>query len=139
MKKMNDLQKQVWETIQEMNRCWTSDDDNDLDGLTEYFHENMVAITPTDRHRVQGRDACVAGWQNFASLAKIHYWKELDPDVQVYGVYGNAAVVTYYFDMSYDVNHQTRNMWGRDMMILVKEDGKWQVVADQFSEYSQEF
>ena len=127
---MNAKQQQVWNTIQEMNRCWTSDDDNDLNRLNEYFHKNMVAITPTDKHRIQGKAACVAGWQNFARKAKIHYWKEVSPDVQVYG---NTAVATYYFDMSFNIDSQTVNMWGRDMMTLIMENGKWQVVADQFS------
>ena len=82
----------------------------------------------------QGKAACVAGWQNFVNTAKIHYWKELSPDVQVYG---KTAVATYYFDISFKMADQTVNMWGRDMMTLIKEDGRWQVVADQFSVYSQ--
>jgi ketosteroid isomerase-like protein len=131
---MNELQQEVWDTVQEMNRCWTSDEDNDLDGLNEYFHETMVAITPSDKHRIEGKSACVAGWQDFARKSKIHSWKELDPDVQAYG---NTAVVTYYYDMSFDMGGQTINTWGRDMMTLIKENGKWWLVADQFSGYNQ--
>jgi len=51
----------------------------------------MVAITPTDKLRREGKEACVAGWKEFAQNAKIHYWKEIDPKIHVYG---NAAVVT---------------------------------------------
>jgi hypothetical protein len=39
--------------------------------------------------------------------------------------------------MSFDMAGQTVTMGGRDMFVMVKEDGKWWVVADQFSAYPQ--
>jgi hypothetical protein len=42
-------------------------------------------------------------------------------------------VVTYDFDMSFDMHGQTITMSGRDMLTLVKENDKWWVVADQYS------
>ena len=94
----------------------------------------MVAITPTDRLRREGRDACVAGWVGFATYAKIHHWKELDPQIQIFG---STAIVTYYFDMSFDMGGQTIQLGGRDMFTFIKENGKWWAVADQFSPYPQ--
>lgn len=120
----------VWKTIQTLNRAWTIE--KNPDKLKDYFHKNMVAITATDRERLEGREACVASWKKFAEAAKIHYWKEIDPNIRLYG---NCAVVTYYFDMSFDMDGQTIKMGGQDMFTLVNEDGKWWVVADQFSPY----
>ena len=48
-----------------MNRVWTVD--RQPDRLAEFFHRDMVAVTPTDRHRIEGRQACVAGWKGFAT------------------------------------------------------------------------
>lgn len=127
---MNKTQERIWQVIQEMNRKWTVEDK--ADELKNYFHENMVAITPTDSKAIEGRDNCVAGWKNFSQNAKIHFWKELDPSIQVYGE-GRFAIVTYYFDMSFDMRGQTINMKGRDMFALVNENGKWLIVADQYS------
>ena len=124
------IEEEVWRIVQALNRAWTVD--GNADALADYFHENMVAITPTDRERVEGRNACVAGWKAFVEATKIHYWKEIDPKVQLYGD-GKFAVATYYWDMSYDMAGQTINMGGRDMFALVNERGKWWVVADQFS------
>lgn len=121
--------REVWETLRKLNDCWTKGDGQDL---VNYFHEDMVAITPTDRNRREGRAACVAGWAGFASAAKITHWQEIDPQIQVYG---NAAVVTYYFDMSFEMGGQTIKMGGRDMFVFVKEGDKWWAVADQFSPY----
>ena len=124
------IKQEVWKTIQELNRAWAVD--GNPDKLKNYFHKDMVAITPTDRNRVEGRDACIAGWKKFVESTKIHYWKEKDPKVQIYGK-GKFAIVTYYWDMSYEMNGQTVKTAGRDMFSLVKEKGKWWVVADQFS------
>jgi hypothetical protein len=126
------ISNEVWQTIQALNRAWTVE--GNADELKNYFHETMVAITATDHDRLEGRDACVASWKAFAEATKILYWKEIDPKVQIYGN-GNFAVVTYYFDMSFEEGGQTIKMSGRDMFVLVNEDGKWWAVADQFSAY----
>jgi len=128
------IKKDVWETVQTFNRLWTAE--NKADELVNYFHKNMVVIAPNNRLRIEGQQACVAGWKAFTQTAKIHYWKELDPKIELFGE-GNFAIVTYYFDMSFDMFGQTIKMGGRDMFSLVNEDGKWWVVADQYSPYPQ--
>jgi hypothetical protein len=126
------IKREVWAAVQAMNRLWTVE--NRPDELVNYFHERMVAITPTDRLRLEGGSACVAGWKGFTEAATIHHWKELDPRIELFAD-GTSAVVTYYFDMSFDMGGQTVDMGGRDMLVLVREDGRWWVVADQFSPY----
>jgi len=128
------VKQEVWSTIQNLNRLWAAE--NKADGLAKYFHEKMVAITPSDRLRREGREASVAGWKAFTEAATIHYWKEMDPLIEVFGG-GKFAVVTYYFDMAVDMGGETVRLEGRDMFSLVKEDGKWLVVSDQFSPFPQ--
>jgi hypothetical protein len=126
----NTVKQEVWQTILMMNKLWTVD--NKAEELVNYFHENMVAITPTDKFRREGKTACVAGWEGFTNVAKINYWKEIDPKIDIYGN-GLFAIVTYRFEMSYEMNGTTVEMSGRDMFSLVKENNKWWIVADQFS------
>jgi hypothetical protein len=126
------IKQDVWKAVQALNGLWTVE--GRADDLADYFHQNMVAVTPTDRLRLEGGAACVAGWKAFSEAAKIHYWKEIDPKIDLFGD-GAFAVVTYYFDMSFDMGGRTVTMGGRDMMSLVKEDGRWWVVGDQFSPY----
>ncbi|MBA3015453.1 MAG: nuclear transport factor 2 family protein [Proteobacteria bacterium] len=131
---MKAIEKEIWDTIQAMNQCWTSGDRTRLDKLNDYFHSTMVAITATDQKRLEGKSACLGAWKSFAQNALIKFWKESEPLIQTYG---NAAVVTYYFDMTFEMGGQTITMGGRDMLTLIKEDGKWWIVADQFSSYPQ--
>ena len=50
-------------------------------------------------------------------------------------VYGDAAVVAYDFDVSFDMDGNTIQSSGRDMFFFIREQGHWWVVADQFSAY----
>jgi len=127
---MNQKEKEVWASVQAMNRCWTENSGDQLERLKDYFHETMVAVTPVDRLRLEGKEACFAGWSRFAQTTAIHFWKESNPLVRLYG---RTAVVTYYYDMAYDFEGQKIATTGRDMMVLVQENGRWQMVADQFS------
>jgi hypothetical protein len=123
------VQQEIWATIRALNDAWTKGNPDDL---VNYFHRNMVAITSTDRLRREGSAECIAGWKGFVDAARIHHWRETDPVIHVYG---DAAVVAYYFDISFDMNGQTFNSAGRDMFFMVKEEGRWWVAADQFSSF----
>lgn len=123
------VKQEVWKTLRALNDAWTKGKQGDL---SNYFHKGMVAITAMDRERLEGREACLASWSNFSKAAKIHYWRELEPRIQIYG---NTAVVTYYYDTLFDMGGQTVNRGGRDMFVFVKEGGDWWVVADHFSPY----
>jgi ketosteroid isomerase-like protein len=123
------IKQEIWATVRSMNDAWTKGNPDDL---FNFFHQDMVAITPTDRNRRDGGVACVAGWKGFCNAVRIHRWEEIDPVIHVYG---NSAVVAYYFDMSFDMGGNTINMGGRDMFFFVIEGGKWWAVANQFSPY----
>lgn len=123
------IKEEIWQTVQSLNRAWTK---GNVDDLKNYFHDDMVAITATDRRRLEGREACIASWTAFVKAAKINYWKELEPKIQLYG---KSTVVTYYFEMSFEMGGQKITLGGRDMFVMIKEDGKWWAVADQFSPY----
>ena len=113
------VQQEIWDTLRALNDAWTRGNPDDL---AQYFHADMVAVTATERHRIEGRDACVASWKNFATTTRIHRWREIDPVIRVYG---DAAVVAYDFDMSFDMNGQTIDMGGRDLFFFVREAGRW--------------
>src|SRR5204863_3125752 len=93
----NPDQEQVWLTLRALNDSWTK---GNVEKLKQYFHENMVAITPTDRDRLKGREACFNAWNKFAQSTRVLEWKEIDPLVQLYG---DAAVVTYNFEVTYEL------------------------------------
>ena len=123
------VQQEVWTTLRALNDAWTQGHPDDL---VEYFQPRMVAVPPVDRHRRDGGAACVAGWKGFAQAATVHYWKEIDP---VVNVFGDAAVVAYDFEMAFELGGQRVEMGGRDLFFFVRENGRWWAVGDQYSPY----
>jgi len=124
---MSDIEAEVWRTVQALNHAWTS---GDADDLVEYFHPEMIAITPTDRDRLVGREACIAAWRRFTEATTTLRWRETDPLVRVYG---DAAVVAYNYELACEMDGRQVTMAGRDMFFFVLEAGRWLAVADQFS------
>ena len=122
-------QQEIWATVRALNDAWTP---GKPDSLADYFHPQMLAITPTDRLRRDGAAECIAGWKGFAEAAQIHSWREIDPLVRVYG---DAAVVTYFYEISFEMGGRRYEEGGRDMFFFVRENGRWWAVADQFSSY----
>jgi len=121
---------EVISTIKAMNRCWTETWDEPAFG--KFIHQDAVAIGPTTPGRLEGRDAYIAGWRAFAEAATIHAWEETGHRVRFF-CRGTCAVVTYFFAIRFMMAGQEIAMKGRDMFTLVKQGGRWLVVADQFS------
>lgn len=121
--------QEIWTSLRAMNDAWTKGNPDDL---SRFFHPSMVAITATDRERREGAPACIAGWKGFSEAARIHHWQERDP---VINLFGDAAVVTYYYDIAFDMGGRRHQLGGRDMFFFVKEQGQWWAVADHYSPY----
>ena len=121
---------EIEDTLREMNRCWTETWDEPA--FRQYIHPDAVAIVPATPGRIEGKDAYIAGWREFTLAAEISEWTETDHRIQLFAG-GKAAVATYLFTIRFMMAGQQHTLQGRDMFFLVKEGGKWLVVADQFS------
>ncbi len=122
-------QREIWATLQALNAAWTQGNPDDL---AQFFHPRMIAVTPADRLRREGARACIAGWKGFADATRIFRWEESDPAIEVHG---DAAVVSYYYEIDFEMNGQRHTEGGRDLYFLVRDGGRWLAVADQFSSY----
>ncbi|MEK6616045.1 MAG: nuclear transport factor 2 family protein [Bacteroidota bacterium] len=126
------IKDEVWQAVQDMNQAWTKIPDEQK--IREYFHKDMVSIVPTARDRISGGDACVAGWMGFANSTNITHWEEKEPLISIF-LNDTVAVVSYYFDMAFEMNGNNITMSGRDLFTLINENGRWKVVSDQFSQF----
>ena len=120
----------VWETIQTLNRLWTRE--GRPAELAFHFHSRMVAVVPQERARKVGQAACVEGWSSFCRQAEVHSWTESEPLIELFND-GHCAVVSYYFEIDFTINGQRIRQKGRDLFTLIYEEGRYQVVSDQYS------
>ena len=124
------IQQEIWATLRALNDAWTQ---GNPERLAEYFHPDMIAITPVDRLRRDGAAACIAGWQGFAESTRIHSWREIDPLIRVFG---DSAVVSYYYKIRFEMGGQLIDQGGRDLFFFVRENSRWWAIADAFSSYT---
>jgi ketosteroid isomerase-like protein len=124
------LAQEIETTLRVMNRCWT-ETWNEPE-FQSCIHPRAVAIAPLTPGRLEGQDAYVKGWRDFVEATIIHSWKEEDYRVDVFAG-GRCGVATYFFTIEFTMNGIRQTMKGRDMFFLVKQNGHWLVVADQFS------
>jgi ketosteroid isomerase-like protein len=129
---MDERQREAWEMVQALNRLWTVE--RRTERLREYFHPEMVAIPGNERHRIEGGDACVAAWKRFSDAARVTSWRELAPDVRLHAG-GEVAIVTYEYEIAFEMGGRMFELGGRDLLVLAREAGRWWVVADHFSAY----
>ena len=80
----------------------------------------MVAITPMDEKRLEGRAACLASWQRFVDQVSITQWETTEEQVQIYG---NTAVVTYYYHLVGELNQKRLDLHGRNRVTFL--DRHW--------------
>ena len=114
---------EVWQVVLNLNYCRLEGNTKDLE---DYLHINVLAIMPTTGERLHGREACIAAWTEFSRAVSIEYYTRSDKRIDIYH---NTAVVTYYQEMVYIKDNQTIHASHRDMVVLIKENGKWYVVA----------
>ena len=64
-------------------------------------------------------------YKDFRSQAIIHDPHEEDAAIDVFG---DTAIATYRFEITYEMNGKTFNESGRDIFIFVREEEGWQAV-----------
>ncbi|MFH1279399.1 MAG: nuclear transport factor 2 family protein [Candidatus Eisenbacteria bacterium] len=124
---MDETEREVWETVEALNACWTAGDPADLAG---FFHESMIAVTPGDQEPLIGGKECVAAWTAYAKGTKILSWETRDRAVRVYD---RTAVVAYRYSLAGEREGERVNPRGRDLMVLIRRSGRWWLVADSFT------
>ena len=123
--------EEVLQTVRAHNRAWTELED--ADEQARYVHDDIVFISPPYHEATAGKKAYFENYQQWYDHAKVHYFKEVNPEV-VFHCDGKYALVTYQIDMSFDFDDQTVDRWqGMDMMALVYEDGRWLIISDVYA------
>jgi len=114
--------EEIWGLVQRMNDAWAK---NGSEPLASFFHPDIVMVRPDFAQRTEGRDACVASYEDFRNQATILDFKITNPGIDVFG---DTAIATYAYEISYEMGGERFNDTGRDLFIFVRENARWQAV-----------
>jgi hypothetical protein len=105
--------------MRQINQAWLSGRVQDLAPLV---HSEIVMVFPGFSGTIQGREAFLAGFDDFCQNATIHEFREHDDHVDVAG---ETAVVSFRYDMVYERSGGRYKCTGRDLWVFQKRDGSW--------------
>jgi ketosteroid isomerase-like protein len=115
-------QQEITRALHGLNQAWVK---GHPDQIANYLHASVVFASPDLRQRMFGREDCVASYAEFCTRAKIHSFNE---SAYVVDVIGDTAVVTYEFEIHYEMNEKTHRETGHDLFVFTREGGEWKAV-----------
>jgi ketosteroid isomerase-like protein len=115
-------QEQIRSLLSRINEAWLK---GHTERLNEYFHDDVVVKGPDLQEMARGREACVKSYADFMRMAKVKEFQAFEP---VIDLFGNVAVVTGPWKISYRMNDRDYHESGRDLLVLIREVGEWRVV-----------
>ena len=115
--------EEIWGLVQRMNDAWAKP--GGPEDLASFFREDIVMVHPDFIQRTEGRDACVASYEDFCRQAAIRDFKISNPGIDVFV---NTAIATYSYEIRYEMGGELFNDTGRDIFVFVRENDRWQAV-----------
>jgi ketosteroid isomerase-like protein len=113
----------VARVLDAIHRAWTEGRASDL---VESFDENIVMVLPGFDGRIEGRDALIAGFEDFCRNARLLGFEESDRQVDVRD---STAVASFAYVVRYERDGKGYRATGRDLWIFHRfDDGRWRAV-----------
>ena len=115
-------QREVWAALQQINAAWLN---GAWEPLADLLHAEMVIVPPGFGAHITGREACMAGYREFARAATVESYAESDAAVDVFGT---TAVAAYHYELVYTLAGTRYQDAGRDLYVFARSDQRWQAV-----------
>lgn len=122
---MSEARERIWQLVRAANDAWTSGRPSDTAPL---FHPSVVMLSTSGEVLVEGREAMVGSFVQYCERARTHSFEELEPDVRVFG---DTAIVTYVFDVEYEIDGQRHRERGRELLVFGRDEDTWRAVSRQ--------
>ncbi|TAM84758.1 MAG: nuclear transport factor 2 family protein [Acidobacteria bacterium] len=111
--------KSAEQAMRQINRAWL---DGKVEDLAPRLHSDIVMVLRGWTGRVRGKQGFLAGFREFLQSSRIHEFNEQDIQVDVAG---NAAVVTFRYEMVYERSNARFRSTGRDLWVLQHQGNSW--------------
>ncbi len=114
--------REIRGVLSRLTAAWREGRFDELEGL---LHEKVVFVPPGFSARLEGRSPCGESYRQFMTAAKVIEYVESDHTIDVWGT---SAVASYRFEMTWEMANQLHRDAGHDLLVFVREDGRWQIV-----------
>jgi uncharacterized protein (TIGR02246 family) len=111
---------EIRELVERMNDAWVT---GHPEQLGSFFREDIVIVSPGFSDRMEGRDAAVRSYAEFCSQAVVNEFTIGETGIDVFG---DTAVATYGYQISYEMGGERFTDSGSDLFVFVRENNQWQ-------------
>jgi hypothetical protein len=112
----------VLEAVRTVNRTWLEGRPQDMRAL---IHPEITMAIPGFTGSVSGRDAFIAGFEEFCNSAKLLSFQDHDHQADVIDT---TAVVSFRFEMVYEREGSRYRATGRDLWVFSRQEAGWVAV-----------
>jgi uncharacterized protein (TIGR02246 family) len=116
-----DDRHEIWTLIDQCNDAWTSSRPSDVAVL---YAEDAVLVAPGVADTIIGRDAIVDTYVQFVRTATVD---RFDVTRRSLNRFGDTAVATYVFDITYTTGEATHHERGEEILVLHRHESGWKV------------
>jgi hypothetical protein len=115
---MEDVRK----ALDAINQAWREER---FDALAESLHENITMKGPGLKEYAKGRQAFVQSYVQFMAQSKVIEYAESNHAINIWG---DIAVATYDWAMTYEQKGETKSEKGQDMFVFARTGLGWLAV-----------
>lgn len=112
----------ILERVRALDAAWR---EGRYDELRNYFHPDAVIVAPGFAVRVSGRDAVIETYREFATTATTEALDVADP---VIDLWGDTAVATARFSITYSMAGKRYHEQGHDILVFQRSGSEWLIV-----------
>jgi hypothetical protein len=116
------IELSIWEAVLAANRAWRAGRPEEVASL---FHRDVVMEAADGRTLCRGREAMVQSFVEYTRAVETLHFREADPTIVVAG---GTAVVSYGFDVIYEVGGARHDEVGRERLVFALDDGRWSAI-----------
>jgi ketosteroid isomerase-like protein len=109
----------ILHTLSELTSAWR---ERRFEDLARFFDPDIVMKGPDFKELVRGREALVHSYADFMAQSRIADYAESNHSTHAWG---DTAVVTYDWTMTYEQKGETKTESGQDMFVFVRRDSHW--------------
>ncbi|HMK31586.1 MAG TPA: nuclear transport factor 2 family protein [Terriglobales bacterium] len=119
----SDDHQQIRLLLSKINDAWLRGGPEDIPlALNSCFHSDIRIKGPGFQEMATGKEACIRSYQEFLRQAQIRGCTLSEPAIDVYG---DTAVATLRWDMTYALNGQEFSESGHDLFVFARIAGQW--------------
>jgi hypothetical protein len=111
--------ERVLDALRAINQAWLNGRPHEMSLL---IHPDVTMVFPGFSGRIIGRDAFIAGFEEFCGSAKLRSFQDRDHQVDVVET---TAVANFAFEMVYEREGSSYRATGRDLWVFARQDASW--------------